>query len=207
MLTDAGLPTSSGNLQNIARWMTAEEPTNNWFHANNPLNINAHGFGFDTFPDLLTAAKVTASVVRQKNMSGIYKALAAQADPNSFSAAVVASPWAESHYGGNPGHIAQIPVPSAIPAPGSGPTPGPTPTPPPNTPGGDVFLPTIQNGASGGYVRTAQFILRDKGNQTMATDGNFGSSTEAAVKAVQAFFGETADGIVGPITWALLLGI
>lgn len=130
VLEDAGLPTSPVNVQNMTRWMTAEEPTGNWFHAWNPLNINASGAGFDQFPDLWTSARVTAQVLRQRNMSNIYNALAVSASAYSFSAAVVGSPWAESHYGGNPGHIAQIPVPPVTQAPGGGPTPPPHPAPP-----------------------------------------------------------------------------
>jgi hypothetical protein len=40
-------------------------------------------------------------MLRQSNMSGIYNALAANAPPATFGAAVIASPWASSHYGYN----------------------------------------------------------------------------------------------------------
>lgn len=37
-------------------------------------------------------------------------------------------------------------------------------------------------------------------------NGNFDAATTAAVKAVQKFFGLTADGVVGPATWRKLIG-
>ncbi len=144
-LQNGRFPITQNNVDNLARWMTAEEPAGNWYHARNPLNINASGYGFDTFPDLATAARVTAAVIRQSNMAGIAGALAADASPSAFSAGVVAAPWAESHYGvaaaGAPpqyrvpgrgmDYIATLPLPPHIEAPGSGPVPTPTPTPSP----------------------------------------------------------------------------
>lgn len=123
MLAAASLPTTPNNVANVARWMVAEEPVGDWWHNNNPLNVNAGGSGSDTFPNLTAAGLKTASVVRQSNMAGIFRALAASAPLATFSAAVVASPWASSHYGGNPQHIAQIPAPPAVNMPGSPATP------------------------------------------------------------------------------------
>lgn len=117
VLADAGLPQSTNNIQNIVRWMVAEEPPSNWWDRNNPLNASlgtTSTSGLGTYPDLSTGAKYTAAMINQSNMAGIRNALANNADPNTFSAAVVASPWASSHYGGNPLHIAQIPLPSFI---------------------------------------------------------------------------------------------
>jgi hypothetical protein len=99
VLKDAGLPVTDNNVTNIVRWMTAEEPASDWYHANNPLNINSSGAGFDTLSSLTDGAKATATYLNMPNYRGIKAALANNASPSDFSAAVVASPWAASHYG------------------------------------------------------------------------------------------------------------
>lgn len=101
VLTDAGLPTTDNNVLNITRWMVSEEPASNWFHNNNPLNINAGGSGSDSFSSLNASAAATANYLKMSNYTGIYQALANNAGWSTFSAAVVASPWAASHYGGH----------------------------------------------------------------------------------------------------------
>lgn len=54
-------------------------------------------------------------------------------------------------------------------------------------------------------VMFVQGVVRDKASQTYVTvDGYYGPTTEGAVKNVQAWFGLTADGVVGPKTWALM---
>lgn len=58
--------------------------------------------------------------------------------------------------------------------------------------------PTIHYGDTGEAVRTAQAHLG------VAVDGNFGRGTEAAVIAFQTRQGLTADGVIGPNTWAHL---
>lgn len=63
--------------------------------------------------------------------------------------------------------------------------------------------PTIQEGASGPAVSTLQIDLNLLGAH-LATDGQFGPLTRAAVIAYQQRRGLTPDGIVGPITWAAL---
>jgi hypothetical protein len=97
-VTGKKVPLTENNIQNVERWMTAEEPANNWFHANNPLNINASGSGFDTFPNLAVAATSTANLI-----GGHYPTIAAaleqDASPSTFSTVVVKSPWAGSRYG------------------------------------------------------------------------------------------------------------
>lgn len=69
-------------------------------------------------------------------------------------------------------------------------------TPPPVT----VTPPTIRKGSTGDAVKRLQTIL------TISADGIFGSQTERAVKFYQVVHGLTPDGVVGPLTWAKLLG-
>ena len=61
--------------------------------------------------------------------------------------------------------------------------------------------PVVKSGSNGHPIKTLQYLLRARGH-SIAVDGVFGPSTEAAVKAFQASRGLAADGIVGPATWA-----
>lgn len=115
VLQDAGLPSTQNNIDNMLRWMSAEEPASNWSDRNNPLNASlgtSAADGTGSYASLAQGAQFTAQMIKQQNMSGIYNALASNSDINAFSAAVVASPWASSHYGGDPNHLATIPVPA-----------------------------------------------------------------------------------------------
>jgi hypothetical protein len=119
VLADANLPTTPTNVQNMERWMAAEEPPSNWWDRNNPLNASlgtSASDGTGSYPNLSAGAAYTAKMLQQSNMSGIYNALKNSASITVFSAAVVASPWASGHYGGNPNAIANIPIPTAVPA-------------------------------------------------------------------------------------------
>jgi len=100
VLQSAGLPVTTNNVLNITRWMVSEEPASDWYHANNPLNINAGGSGYDTFPSLTASAQRTAQYLAMSNYTQIRAALASDAPWPTFEAAVVASPWAAGHYGG-----------------------------------------------------------------------------------------------------------
>jgi hypothetical protein len=93
----------------------------------------------------------------------------------------------------------------------------PTPTPPSLIPGGThmltVNITTVRRGSTGGRVKKMQGLINanfisptDKIGYLME-DGNFGAKTEERVKAIQAFFGMTVDGIVGPKTWEILINI
>ena len=64
----------------------------------------------------------------------------------------------------------------------------------------------IRRGAKGPTVVEAQGLLLRAGYSLPkhGADGSFGAETEAAVKAFQQAHGLTADGIVGPKTWAAL---
>jgi peptidoglycan hydrolase-like protein with peptidoglycan-binding domain len=54
---------------------------------------------------------------------------------------------------------------------------------------------TLRKGTKGNEVKELQKILG------IASDGDFGQKTEAAVKKWQTENGLTADGIVGSLTW------
>jgi peptidoglycan hydrolase-like protein with peptidoglycan-binding domain len=71
-------------------------------------------------------------------------------------------------------------------------------------------MPTLQQGSSGGVVRSLQTLLTNgapgQWNTTpQGIDSNFGPHTEASVKAFQTWGGVPADGVVGDQTWSVSL--
>lgn len=71
-----------------------------------------------------------------------------------------------------------------------------------------VKLSVLRKGAKGDQVKAVQRMLYAMGYDlgTALIDGDFGSKTDAAVRAYQKHKGLGADGIVGPATWKKLLG-
>jgi peptidoglycan hydrolase-like protein with peptidoglycan-binding domain len=67
--------------------------------------------------------------------------------------------------------------------------------------GGTMAEPVLRLGSSGDAVRQLQSALQGLGEHPGAIDGQFGSRTEAAVKAFQRAHGIAVDGVVGDITW------
>lgn len=127
VITDANLdapsapaiPIDPNTVSDILHWMPAEEPVGNWYDRNNPLNASlgtSSTEGLGSYPSLATGADETAKMIDQGNMAMIRNALASDLGPGGFSPAVVSSPWASGHYGGNPQAIAQT-------SPGGGPAP------------------------------------------------------------------------------------
>jgi peptidoglycan hydrolase-like protein with peptidoglycan-binding domain len=109
------------------------------------------------------------------------------------------------HLSTNPVHSTPS---SALPS-GPSPTPshGSTPVPPPSS-----GRPVLRRGSRGSSVRELQSRLNrwlmsnpQSGLQQLVVDGQFGQLTYAVVLAFQKAEGLTADGIVGPRTWARLL--
>jgi peptidoglycan hydrolase-like protein with peptidoglycan-binding domain len=91
------------------------------------------------------------------------------------------------------------PVPPATPTPLPTPTPAPTPIPPPE----EVI--TLKRGSKGPEVVNLQARLIQLGYLPQGSnDGDFGSGTEAAVKAFQENNGLKADGLAGRATQTLL---
>lgn len=70
-------------------------------------------------------------------------------------------------------------------------------------------LPELRRGDKGEVVRAAQILLNGRKCSVGAygADGDFGPATEAAVLAYQRRNGLDDDGIIGPATWAALLGM
>ena len=71
-------------------------------------------------------------------------------------------------------------------------------------PGNISPWPVVGSGANGHPIKTLQYLLRARG-QSVAVDETFGPQTDGAVRAFQTSRGLTADGIVGPVTWAALV--
>lgn len=67
-------------------------------------------------------------------------------------------------------------------------------------------LPTIAQGATGTAVRTAQALCNARGFTT-AVDGIYGPETKWAVEQVQQQGRISVDGIAGPQTWPVLMGV
>lgn len=55
-------------------------------------------------------------------------------------------------------------------------------------------------------VKEVQTLLNRKNSRDISVDGVFGLASEAAVKTFQRRAGLTTDGVVGPKTWAALIG-
>lgn len=65
-------------------------------------------------------------------------------------------------------------------------------------------MPLIKKGSKGDAIKKLQQLLNAKGYK-LTVDGDFGSKTEAAVKAFQKANGLEVDGEVGPMTWGALM--
>jgi hypothetical protein len=67
-------------------------------------------------------------------------------------------------------------------------------------------LPTVREGSTGGIVKTIQGLLCARG-YTVAIDGSYGPATAAGVEDAQRAAKIGVDGIVGPATWPVLVGV
>ncbi|NEP07521.1 MAG: peptidoglycan-binding protein [Okeania sp. SIO2G4] len=68
-----------------------------------------------------------------------------------------------------------------------------------------LLPPTIGRGSSGDDVKRLQITMNETNYGTLVVDGIFGSNTEAYVKAFQTEMSLEVDGIVGPLTWYVLM--
>ena len=118
VLSDAGLPVTDNNAANLLRWIKTEKPSNQfWYQGNNPLNLNTQRQpdGYDRYPSIGEGAQRTAAFLAMPNYKNVRAVLANNGSPVDFSAAVIRSPWAESHYG-----VASAGAPSQYIVPGRG---------------------------------------------------------------------------------------
>ncbi|MCG5220254.1 N-acetylmuramoyl-L-alanine amidase [Streptosporangium soli] len=70
-------------------------------------------------------------------------------------------------------------------------------------------LPTLRKGDKGWHVKTVHYLLlaRDYGGLDGADDTTFTEAHKAGVQGLQAAAGLKQDGVVGPLTWPVLLRI
>jgi hypothetical protein len=103
VLKGIGAPVTANNITNMERWMASEEPASSWLTNNDPLNTTKSGTGkigtmkYATVGDGINA---TVATLNQSNFAAIKHALRTNAPFPVFQGAVVASPWAAGHYGG-----------------------------------------------------------------------------------------------------------
>lgn len=73
----------------------------------------------------------------------------------------------------------------------------------------DLFLqaiPVLRKGSKGDLVKYLQAYISIKSNHQLDVDGSFGADTLSAVKEWQFNHHLTVDGVVGPYTWASIVG-
>lgn len=63
----------------------------------------------------------------------------------------------------------------------------------------------LKKGSKGNTVRSAQALLRYRHGYKIDVDGDFGSATDAAVRAFQRAKGLAVDGVIGSNTWSKLI--
>ena len=102
-----GMPETACNSSGVLAWVHAEGGGFGNQAANNPLNVNPgagagwpgyNATGAWAFPDAATGLRYTISTVQ--NYPGIQAALRAGDSAQSVCDAIMASPWAASHYDG-----------------------------------------------------------------------------------------------------------
>jgi hypothetical protein len=163
LLADAELPAVATNVDNVVRWMAAENPPEDWWRKYDPLNAFDFTGPTQGFPTLEQGAIATARVLLQSNMAPIANALRASSSLAVFSAACHEAPWAIPDRYGSALFIASIPLPTVVEAPGTTViTPAPKPVPKPLPP--EVPMPVlVTNGET-------VYIIWPNGTKTGVTD-------------------------------------
>ena len=222
------LPVSDNNVKSLVIWAVSENNQGNgaeW----NPWDTEEGGeqgetnfnpVGVKNYPTIQEGLDAWCRTLNNGYYPGIVQALERSASPAETCNLVWNSPWGSKptpelvatvlgnweHYsnlvvGGS--QVATDPVPPPIEVP-SAPVPPPPTT---NESEPDVKVPTLQLDSIGGPVKAVQAILNAEAGAGLTVDGVFGPATEGAVKAWQAFWHITEDGIVGPETWATLVAL
>ncbi|MFD0556143.1 peptidoglycan DD-metalloendopeptidase family protein [Stackebrandtia endophytica] len=70
--------------------------------------------------------------------------------------------------------------------------------------GGSGNWPTVKKGTTGARARVVQHLLNARG-QKLVVDGDFATKSVDAAKAFQRSKGLVADGVIGPISWPVLV--
>jgi hypothetical protein len=103
-------PRTACNRSAVVAWETAEGGGFGNQAAHDPLNVNpGPGAGWPgypatgawAFPDDATGITYTVRTIRNGNYGGILSALSAGDDAQAVCDAIMASPWAASHYSGS----------------------------------------------------------------------------------------------------------
>jgi hypothetical protein len=109
LLAAGSLPVTSCNFNAVTEWERREGGGFGNQASFNPLNVNpGPGAGWPgysatgawAFPDAATGLRYTVKVLDQSNFAGIRAALAAGNNAQAVCDAIMASPWAASHYNG-----------------------------------------------------------------------------------------------------------
>lgn len=107
-LAAAGEPVTRCNRRVVVQWEIREGGGFGNQAANNPLNVNPgpgagwpgyNATGAWAFPDPQTGLNYTVQTIRNGNYGPVLDALSQGNDPQGVVNAIVASPWAGSHYG------------------------------------------------------------------------------------------------------------
>lgn len=128
VLAEGSWPVCGNNVTVLTQWMASEEPPDNWYDRNNPLNNgdgSGGGSGLGSYDNLVTAAYYVAdNIDANPSWYGQIDAdLNACASPGTTAQAIWNSPWASSHYGnGSTWHSGSVPT-VAAPAGNWGPNP------------------------------------------------------------------------------------
>jgi hypothetical protein len=104
VLKDGGWAQTGNNITVITQWMDSEEPVDDWWDRNNPLNNglgSGGGAGLGSYANLLDAAHYVALNLKEgtADYGAIVADLKASAAPSVTAKAIEDSPWAASHYG------------------------------------------------------------------------------------------------------------